>query len=146
MNWGYKILMVIIVFLGGMAFMIQLAMRQKNEMVDEQYYQKELRYQKIIDAEQNYKNLKQSIQLSEAGNKVIIEFPALSVNLLQNGSIEFLRSSDQSKDTTISIQCDKDNKMYIAKEAFITGEYTARFNWINNDIRYYTQEKVFIQP
>jgi hypothetical protein len=53
MNWGHKITIVIIVFLVGMLGMVFIALRQNNEMIDDDYYKKELAYQQVIDAKNN---------------------------------------------------------------------------------------------
>ena len=50
MNWGYKILFVIILFVVGMVGMVIVAFKQSNEMLDTNYYERELQYQQLIDA------------------------------------------------------------------------------------------------
>ena len=46
MNWGYKILFVIILFVVGMVGMVIVAFKQSNEMLDTNYYERELQYPK----------------------------------------------------------------------------------------------------
>jgi hypothetical protein len=50
MNWGHKIAIVIAAFVIGMLSMVYFASQQTNEMIDDNYYQKELAYQDIINA------------------------------------------------------------------------------------------------
>ena len=49
MSWGYKILIVYILFIGMILGMVYVASRQTNEMQDDNYYAKELVYQSVID-------------------------------------------------------------------------------------------------
>ena len=45
MNWGHKILIVYATFIIAMLGMVYVASKQTNEMQDENYYVKELKYQ-----------------------------------------------------------------------------------------------------
>ncbi len=53
MNWGHKITIVIVVFLVAMVSMVIVAYRQTNDMIDENYYTKELEYQKAGEDERS---------------------------------------------------------------------------------------------
>ena len=53
MSWGYKILIVYILFIGMILGMVYVASRQTNEMQDDNYYAKELVYQSVIDGKNN---------------------------------------------------------------------------------------------
>jgi predicted dehydrogenase len=53
MNWGYKIMLVYLVFISGMLFMAFKSSEQDIELVTEDYYAKELVYQQKIDEIKN---------------------------------------------------------------------------------------------
>ena len=48
MNWGKGITLVIILFIITMLGMVYVASKQTNEMVEANYYDKELKYQNLI--------------------------------------------------------------------------------------------------
>lgn len=73
MNWGYKILTVIMVFITAMGTMITIAMRQKNELVDEQYYVRELQHQALIDAGRNLHALEDGISLRQEAGRIDLQ-------------------------------------------------------------------------
>ena len=50
MSWGYRVLIILGIFLVGMISMVIVATKQTNEMIDSDYYEKELAYQQVIDA------------------------------------------------------------------------------------------------
>ena len=49
MNWGYKILMVYILFVAGIMVMVFMSSTQNTDLVTTDYYEKELVYQQKID-------------------------------------------------------------------------------------------------
>ena len=49
MNWGYKILLVYLIFILGILFMVFKSSTQKTDLVTTDYYAKELKYQEKID-------------------------------------------------------------------------------------------------
>ena len=61
MNWGYKLIVVIAVFLIAMLAMVGVAYKQSNEMVESNYYDKEINYQSLINAASNF--LKMTIKV-----------------------------------------------------------------------------------
>ena len=49
MNWGYKIMIVYLVFVAGIAVMVYNSAMQNIDLVTPDYYAKELKYQEKID-------------------------------------------------------------------------------------------------
>lgn len=49
MNWGNKLLVTFIVFGAGMGVLVYKSMNTTYELVEKDYYKKELRYQEVID-------------------------------------------------------------------------------------------------
>ena len=145
MNWGYKILIVIICFVCGMLFMVTVAMKQTNEMFDEEYYVKELTYQELIDAEENLNRLSDTIQISQSATALDIILPAFRDNRNVEGEITFLRPSDQSRDFIQSISDESLSGISIPKSSFVNGEYKVRFKWKSEGVNFYKEKTLFIQ-
>ena len=49
MNWGYKILMVYVIFIAGILLLVFKSSSQNQDLVTEDYYEQELKYQQKID-------------------------------------------------------------------------------------------------
>ena len=45
MNWGYKIMLAYVVFIAGILFLVFKSSSQKVELVTENYYEQELKFQ-----------------------------------------------------------------------------------------------------
>jgi hypothetical protein len=146
MNWGYKILLVIIAFIVGMLSMVYIASKQTNEMIDKDYYEKELKYQDLINAAQNLNNLninKDSILFAE--NKILkIKLPTNTFENFKSGNLELLRLDDIKKDKNIILNPIHGNQDINMNELF-TGNYKIRLFWENASKSYYIEKMFFIQ-
>ena len=76
MSWGYKILIVYILFIGMILGMVYVASRQTNEMQDDNYYAKELVYQSVIDGKNNLNALPEKLVVENTSDAVQIKLPA----------------------------------------------------------------------
>jgi hypothetical protein len=144
MSWGYKIAIVIVLFLAGMAFMVSIAMKQKNEMIDDQYYVKELHHQEQIDAAQNLNAQTDQVQIKDTAGMIQLSLPqSLCINVT-DASISFLRPSDQSKDLVLPIQTDSLGQQFFPKTKFIKGLYRVRVSWKSNAKPFFAEQSFFV--
>lgn len=135
MNWGYKILTTIILFLIGMLSMVYIAFKQTNEMIDSDYYDKEIKYQTVIQAKENLQNQYSGILLQKQNNQILLNIPIEAGISVQDGNIDFVKMSEASKDQSIKINTDIEGKQIIDISQFEKGEYLYRISWTkaNND-------------
>ncbi|MFT3682161.1 MAG: FixH family protein [Ferruginibacter sp.] len=145
MSWGYKILLAYTVFIGAMLFMVYTASKQTNEMEDERYYVKELKFQEVIDAKNNLYALGEKLSIQESPEGIIITFPVVSLQHFTGGKIEVMRSSDKSKDFTVDIHPAKNGQQLIEKTKFVKGAYKFRVHWTGNALPYYAEESFYIK-
>ena len=87
MNWGYKILIVIIAFIVAMMSMVFVAFRQTNDMLDENYYEKEMNYQSLINAAQNLNVVTDSTLINQNDSFVIVNIPKILISNFEQGNI-----------------------------------------------------------
>jgi hypothetical protein len=144
MSWGYKITIVIVLFLAGMAFMVSIAMKQKNEMVDDQYYVKELHHQEQIDAATNLNAVSQKLTIIDTADFLKLSIPVSLLSSITEGHIEFLRPSDQTKDSVLDLQLDSLGIQLIPKTNFIKGMYRVRVSWKSEAKPYFSEQSIFV--
>lgn len=145
MNWGYKIFLVIIVFVVGMLSMVYVAMQQTNEMFDENYYAQELQFQSLIDAQNALKEIQKDPVIQQEKEFVIVQLPVTSFENIENGSVEFLKQDSKKDDLKYPLSIDSSGKFQIKKSDFKKGVYKIRVKWNNQNKLYYSDETVFIQ-
>lgn len=144
MNWGYKILTVIILFIVAMMSMVFIAMKQSNDLIEENYYNKELAYQSQIDAGRRLDKLHSGKLLQNTAESITLSLPANSYEQGVTGTIEFLRKEDATKDVNMKLQPDANGKQLIEKKFFTTGSYLVRIKWQHNASEYFQQEDLMI--
>jgi hypothetical protein len=146
MNWGHKITLVIVAFIVGMLSMVYVASKQTNEMMDDHYYEKELAHQSLINASESLQAISKEALITQTNEELQIKIPTGLYTNITEGSMQFLRSSDQSKDYNLLLQPMADNGVQtIVKTKFIKGMYKARIKWRNEGKLYYYETDVFIK-
>jgi len=115
LNWGHKLAIVIVLFLVVMLAMVFYAARQDNEMIDDNYYQKELGYQDLIDAQKNLLAVSANNIVSQDMDEVIFTLPVGTFEGLDSGRVELLRNDAQRLDKSLVISPDGTNRRSIPK-------------------------------
>lgn len=140
MNWGYKILIGFSTFVIGMLCMVGVAMKQSNEMIDDNYYDKELKYQDKIDASKNLSAVAEKLSITDSGNVVVLQLPLATISSNTTGTIECIRSAEQKKDVMLQLHVDATGKQVLPKTLFVNGVYQLRLDWVTNGTAYFHQQ------
>ena len=144
LNWGHGILSAILLFLVGIAFMVYVASKQTNEMVDDHYYQKELAYQGVIDASKNLQMVTEKSLVSQTTDKLVIQFPQGSFENMTSGNVDLQRNDAKKKDLHFDISSPGNGTFEISKSGMTNGLYKVRISWVNKNLPYYAEENIFI--
>ncbi len=142
MNWGTRIVLSFIAFVGVIVTLVVISMRQDIHLVATDYYVQELAYQDQIDRIKNsegLKELKPEIKYNEEGN--VITLSTLNAEALK-GTIYFFRPSDASLDKKYTINM-RDGQQHFSAADFEKGMWRVKVNWTSSDKEFYT-EKVLI--
>lgn len=144
MSWSYKIIFAYVVFIVGIMSMVFIASQQTNEMQEDNYYAKELVYQKTIDGKNNLNKIANKLTIVNSNNSVIVKIPAeVAVNIV-DGNIYFLRPSDQSKDIKLMLKVDENSEQKIPTEKLINGLYSIKISWKSNGTPYFYEQNFMI--
>ena len=117
-NWGYKLVISLVIFAGIMATMVTIAMRQNIDLVDKEYYKKELAYQEQIDKMNNsVRNDAISVKVDRENPYIVLDFNVS----IEDGDIHLFRPSDASMDKLIPIGIDENGKQKIPYAELASG-------------------------
>jgi hypothetical protein len=144
MNWGYKILIGFSTFVVGMLCMVGVAMKQSNEMMDENYYEKELKFQDKIDASKNLFAVTEKLSITDSGNILVLQLPVATVASNTVGTIECIRSAEQKRDVKLRLQLDENGRQVLPKALFVNGIYQLRLDWTTNGTTYFHSQELMI--
>ncbi|MCO5235877.1 MAG: FixH family protein [Chitinophagaceae bacterium] len=144
MNWGYKLMIVIIGFVGLMGFMVYRAVHTDFQLVEKAYYKSELQYQKIIDGNKRAGTLSSRVQIIKSGDQLIVQLPGEMKNGKVEGSLWFYCPYDEKMDRHFLLEPGADARQSFKLSDFNAGNYTVKIEWTSNDEHYYSEEQITI--
>ena len=143
-NWAYFIAFLYIGFVVVILTLVFKSSNQKFDLVTQNYYEDEIKYQSVIDNKNNGQEFANQIQVSAAKNEISINLAFLKEKKELSGSILFYRPSDKSKDCLETLQLDSNgiHKTDITK--LIKGLYNIEILWKINNVQYLVEKKINI--
>lgn len=141
-SWGHKILFVYLAFVVGIMFLVFKANQQKFDLVTSNYYEKELKFQNVIDQKQRVAELSAPPKISHSVNSVSIQLPNEFFNKLVKGEIYLYRPSDASKDIKTNFTTDK-GFVEITFDKNLSGSYEVKLSWHADGKTFYNEQRIF---
>lgn len=143
-NWGTAIVIAFVGFIGFiMYFVVSMSTNDKydHDLVVEDYYQKELKFQSDIDKEKNAKALKTNINWQKTENGILVEFPKeLDVKKIK-GTVFLYRPSNKKLDFEIPISLSNHN-LLIPDNKLLDGRWNISIDWAYNKESYLYKEAI----
>lgn len=143
-NWGTGITIFIVFFLLMNVVVIIFAFSQKVDLVTPNYYEKELKYQDEIDAQQKTLDMTEKINVEYQSEALVIQLPnKFSVKELE-GIILLYRPSDSSKDIKIALHPDSTGTQLVPTAGLRKGFWKVKINWSSENASYADEKSIFI--
>lgn len=143
-NWGHGIMLVIASGVIGFLSLVFITTRERIDMVTEDYYPKELKYDNQIEKLKNYNALSKKVAI-HINSDFQITFPdnIAEANSI-TGIVHIYRPSDQALDFEQDILLDENYTMTIPLYKLKTGKYELIIEWQANGQPYLTKQDIFI--
>jgi hypothetical protein len=138
-SWGQGLTLVIFGFIAAMLGMVYITFQQSNEMIEDNYYERELKYQTIIDGKNELSSYASFTFLSLVNNQIVLSLPSELSNQVTRGNILFLKLDNQKFDKKFDIVLGPNSAMYIPKSDLIPGIYRVKIDWGNGDKSYFKE-------
>ncbi|WP_341905914.1 MULTISPECIES: FixH family protein [Fluviicola] len=141
MNWGKGIIIGMVLFMGFILTMVVTMMRQKIDLVEEDYYKRELNYEDQLAAQKMYVTSVEKIAVTSEKNNLHVYFP---VEFQKNDvTITLRRPNDKSKDLVLTIR--PISEVTIPTTDFPKGLFTVTINGSIQGKPYEMSEQVTIK-
>ncbi|MFT4154094.1 FixH family protein [Parafilimonas sp.] len=138
MNWGHKLTIVFIGFAGLIGTMVYKCTQQKFDLVSEDYYVQELKYQDKIDGNKAASEIS-PVTISQTANDVIIQMPEELKGLSLKGDVWLYCASKAADDVKLPLTLDANGIMEINKNHITGSSYTAKISWSSGNTKYYKE-------
>lgn len=143
-NWGYRIALLYIGFVGLIAYLITRSINEQIDLVTPDYYAQELKYQEKIESIERNNRLEHPVSIKLTGDGIRVGIPAGPEGKSATGSILLFRPSDKSKDRTYEITAETDNQQLIPIADLERGLYRVQVNYVIDGKNHFTEKQVVI--
>lgn len=139
MNWGKGILLSIIAFVGIIMTMVVISVRMEGiELVTDNYYEQEIKYQDQIDKQKSTLALDREVLVFDAANKTLV----LDLPIGVKGKLNFFRPSDEKLDQELSLNILEERNKTIPIDSMKEGYWRVQLSWTENGTSYYQEKKI----
>lgn len=143
-NWGWGIFIVLILFVLFIGNLVYKSSQVKVELVSDDYYEKEIRYQEQIERENNSLSLRHDISIIQNPDFVEIVYPSDFEAEYISGNIQFFKPDDAASDFSLDVRASELNRQIINTRAFKSGRWELKINWTYRNTDYYKSEKILL--
>ena len=143
MNWGWKIAIVMGVYMIGVTSVVWYSMTLDVNLVTENYYQEELAYEEQIQRLRNTESLieKPTFGFSTNRKLIVLNFP--NDLIPEEGQLTLYRPSDFTQDRKFKLELDEEHQQGFVTESLLPGLWKAKILW-EKDGKSYFQEFVLV--
>jgi hypothetical protein len=139
-NWGTGIALVYIGFVVFMLGMVYLCTQQDFDLVSSDYYEQELKFQKVIDGQENENLLGKATTVTVDDRQVTVVIPMEAID--GEGSVTFYRPDNAKYD--ISFPLNGKNSITVPVEKLHSGLYKVKSSWQHSGQPYYNEQSLFV--
>ena len=143
MNFGSKIVILYLSFVSLIASLVILCYKQDVDLVSNDYYGQEIRFQEKIDATNNEKRSENSINHDVLENRIVLTADSILLSKDFNGTITLFRPSDSKMDVQYTMNF-VNHQQVIESKSLKRGVYKLQLSWVSKQISYFKEEVVFI--
>ncbi len=124
--------------------MVGISMTKNSDLVSENYYEKELKYQDKINMINRANALPEKIKIEVAQTFLKVTYPEVFSKEKITGKINFYRAMDKKKDFSTDINNDKNSSQEINIKEMDKGSWKIQIYWNVKGEEYFTESDLFI--
>jgi hypothetical protein len=146
-NWAWAIGIIYSVFVIILIGLIIFSFNNRIDLVSNDYYAQELKYQQQIDRINRSRTLPKPIKCdyNKTENEVSLEYPKAVDHRKITGEIIFFRPSDARQDKLVRLQLDNNSKQKIDVQSLSSGFWRVKIFWKLDALEYYNEVVVVIE-
>lgn len=131
------------IFILSFVYKVTFMPEYDHHLVSEEYYKDELNYQQEIDKQNKGALLKENITVSKTSEGLLINFPKEFNSTKIEGTISFMRLSNNKIDFKIPIVL-LNNQYLVENKNLVAGRWDINIEWTANNNTYLFKEKLMI--
>lgn len=128
MNWGKGITIFMIAFMSFIVSMVYHAFTKNADLIEENYYENEVNYDRNKASKSNYAQLTDKITLTQREDGIVFTFPS-QIKPETEGKIIFYRPDQKKYDREFELQVNDKNEQVLDYTHFREGYYDVSVEW-----------------
>lgn len=140
-SWPVGIIISFALFCSFMVGFTIYSVQHKNELVDKDYYAKDLRYQEIINYKANLQALGQPVSIQQQAEALLLALPEV-LQQADSGSVDFYRPNDQRRDFEIGWSELQTNNFSVPSSQLGTGRWVVTIMAYKDGKGYFSEHKL----
>lgn len=132
LNWGNALILFFILFFIWSFSFVFFALRQNNDLVSDDHYQKGASFTNQINVDKRSAAYGDSIQIVSSGARLQISLCRSITAGVDSVQVYFFRSSDKKKDVRLNFRS-ADSPFLIEKSTLFHGRYMVYITWGQKD-------------
>jgi hypothetical protein len=144
LNWGHRIIIVYGVFVLGTLFMVYQSTLQKFDLVQNDYYAAELKYQEVIDASARANAIGGDLVIKNVMDSIKLELPSFFKGVKVMGKAQLYYAADKQQDQNFDFETIKASAAFKVREYTKKGYYTIKLELIKSGAKYYYEQKIYL--
>lgn len=142
MNWGKSIILVFILFAGFISSMVYWMTRQRVDLVRDDYYQDEIKYQHQIDRVANTARLSTPVSMSYSAEQQQVVFAVSAA--VSKGEITFYRPADRLLDVRQPMKTGPAGSRTVSTASLAKGYWKVQLAWSDGTREYYAEKDLIL--
>ncbi len=143
-HWGHGIALFFSSFVVFMLSMVYLCSQQTFDLVAEDYYEQELRYETRIQARQNAAALSTVPQIFWQAEALILSFSAAEFSDLR-GEIYAFSPASRSRDRRLPLALDAQGQQTVSTSDWAAGAYDVQISFESGGKAYFIEQRLEIK-
>jgi hypothetical protein len=144
-GWAIGIVAGFTLFVGAILTLVVISMSRDVDLVTDQYYDKELRYQERIRALERGVRPETAIILDERRDTLLLRYPLTGATQRLEGSITLYRPANPNLDRSIVMKPDESRQQSIRTAGLMPGLWRVKMEWRVDGVEYYAEKAVVVQ-
>ena len=143
-KWSTGIVIAIAAFITFIMVMVVTMVSDNaynHDLVTDNYYQKELKYQDNIDATKNLHKLEYPLVIQKVSDGMEVVFPKDLTPEKIKGKVFLYRPSNKALDSEIEINTNQ-HSLVISDEALVSGRWDIVIDFTYNNQKYFYKEQI----
>lgn len=144
MNWGYRIVVAFGFGVTFILFLVWKTMQVDIEMVESNYYEREMAFNGKLQATANANALPTKVSVEKQDQQIILKIDSTTAAAITSAEIHFYNPASEKSDKKIAINASNNGLYYFPVASFTKGKYIAKISFTSAGKNYYAEEVIFI--